>query len=172
METTERIVEAYVRYIRGWATIANIKCKGQFEIDLIAIDPVSLDRYHIESGVSISGSFSKLTARPFSREKLRRRLEQASQRRTLGYFAERKFGAREIGQRLAQYGFVPGNYRKVVVSWGWTGDAATQAAAQDILLWDFRDIIREIASKVRVQRTYFTDDTLRTLQLYAKALAK
>jgi hypothetical protein len=34
METTEKIVEAYVRYVKRWATIPNIKCDGQFEIDL------------------------------------------------------------------------------------------------------------------------------------------
>jgi hypothetical protein len=34
METTEKIVEAYVRYVCGWATIPNIKC-GQYEIDLL-----------------------------------------------------------------------------------------------------------------------------------------
>jgi len=83
METTERIVEAYVRYVKGWATIPNIKCKGQFEIDLLAIDPVSLDRYHIESGVSVSGTFSALTTKPFSTEDLKIRGMQASQRRTL-----------------------------------------------------------------------------------------
>ena len=55
METTEKIVEAYVRYVRRWATIPNIKCQGQFEIDLLAIDPIGLKRYHIESGVSVSG---------------------------------------------------------------------------------------------------------------------
>ena len=48
METTEKIVEAYVRYVKGWATIPNIKCHGQYEIDLIAIDLCNLDRYHIE----------------------------------------------------------------------------------------------------------------------------
>jgi hypothetical protein len=57
-ETTEKIVEAYVRYVKGWATIPNIKCEGQYEIDLLAIDPVSVNRYHIESGVSVSGGFS------------------------------------------------------------------------------------------------------------------
>ena len=34
METTEKIVEAYVRYIKGWFTITEIKCKGQLVIDL------------------------------------------------------------------------------------------------------------------------------------------
>jgi len=68
METTEKIVEAYVRHIKGWATIANIRCQGQYEIDLLAIDPRTGNRYHIESGVSISGSFSRLTNQPYSKD--------------------------------------------------------------------------------------------------------
>jgi len=64
METTEKIVEAYVRYVLNWATIPNIRCKGQLEIDLLAIDPVKLDRYHIETSVSSSSAFSRLTGLP------------------------------------------------------------------------------------------------------------
>ena len=96
METTEKIVEAYVRYVKGWATIPNIKCPGQYEIDLLAIDPVNLHRYHIESGVSISGSYSKLTAKQYSEKDLKNRVKTAGQRRTLGYFAKRKFGAEPV----------------------------------------------------------------------------
>ena len=61
METTERVVESYVRYVKGWATIPNIRCPRQLEIDLLAIDPVNGQRYHIETSVSISSGFSKLT---------------------------------------------------------------------------------------------------------------
>jgi len=49
METTEKIIECYVRYVLRWATIPNIKCDGQYEIDLIAIDPLNCEKYHIES---------------------------------------------------------------------------------------------------------------------------
>src|SRR5262249_32719706 len=65
METTEKIIECYVRHVLRWATIPNIKCDGQYEIDLIAIDPVNLERYHIESSVSASKGFSRLTAKSF-----------------------------------------------------------------------------------------------------------
>ena len=41
METTEKIVEAYCRYVKNWFTLPNIKCEGQFEIDLLAIDITS-----------------------------------------------------------------------------------------------------------------------------------
>lgn len=169
METTEKIVEAYVRYVKRCATIPTIKCTGQYEIDLLAINPTTLERYHVESGISISGGFSKLTNEPYSREELKIRVKQAGQRRTLGYFIQRKFGSPQIAETLAQYGFKPGEYKKVIVSWGWTEDAATAAREQGIQLWDFRKIVVQIAEAFQDSRSYFTDDTMRTIQLYVKA---
>ncbi len=122
METTEKIVEAYVRYIRGWATIPNIKCSGQFEIDLIAINPISGKKYHIESGISGSQVYSKLTAKPFVPENLKIRGKIAGTRRTVGYFVQRKFGTKAVTDRLLDYGFKPSGYRKVIVTWGWTDE--------------------------------------------------
>jgi hypothetical protein len=115
METTEKIVEAYVRYVKNWATIPNIKCPGQYEVDLLAVDPVKLNRYHIESGVSISGSYSKLTMKPYSDQELKVRVKAAAQRRTVGYFIQRKFGAKEVLETIGKYGFRAGQYSKIVV---------------------------------------------------------
>jgi hypothetical protein len=170
METTERIVEAYVRYIKGWATISNIRCASQLEIDLLAINPVTLERYHIESGVSISGAYSKLTDKPFSEKDLKERVKQAGQRRTVGYFVDRKFGEKSVKKALAQYGFREGNYTKIIVSWGWTKAAEERAKAENVVLWDFRILLKEIADKFKDERLYFTDDTLRTLHLFSHAL--
>jgi hypothetical protein len=170
METTEKIVEAYVRYVRRWATIPNITCAGQFEIDLLAIDPIRLERYHIESGVSVSGSYSALTAKPYDPGDLKIRVKIAGTRRTLGYFIERKFGSPSVLARLAEYGFQRGNYSKVIVTWGWTEEAAQKAKSKNVILWDFRDLIDEIAEASRHQRSHFTDDTIRTLQLYMRAM--
>jgi len=169
METTEKIVEAYCRYIKGWATIPNLKCAGQYEIDLLAIDLNSLDRYHIEAGVSISGAHSGLTAKPFSPDALKERTKEAAQRRTLGYFVDRKFGLPEVMQTVRKYGFEPGKYQKVIVTWGWEDEAKSQADQQGIVLWDFRDLMREIGKTFEKDRTYFIDDTLRTLQLFGRA---
>jgi hypothetical protein len=169
METTEKIVESYCRYVKGWLTLPNVKCEGQYEIDLLAIDPKSLERYHIESGVSISGSFSKLTAKPFSRDDLKIRVKQAGQRRTLGYFIDRKFDLPEVRAELKKYGFVRGNYVKVIVTWGWQPDVKALADRKRIQLWDFRERVNEIAAACRDHKTYFTDDTARTIQLFAMA---
>ena len=80
---------------KHWFTIPNIKCRGQYEIDLLAVDttnPRKLRRYHVECGVSISGSYSKLTTKAFSPDRLKIRVQAAGQRRTFGYFVDRKFG--------------------------------------------------------------------------------
>ena len=175
METTEKIVESYCRYVKGWFTISNIKCSGQLEIDLLAVEASSdkgIKRYHIESGVSISVAYSKLTAKQFSPERLKKRVEQAGQRRTLGYFRDRKFGSPEVTAELKKYGFRKGNYSKIIVTWGWTEEAKKQADQAGIILWDFRDIIREIAETFHRTRTYFTDDTLRTIQLFVRTQQK
>jgi hypothetical protein len=170
METTEKIVEAYCRYVRGWFTIPNIKCCGQFEIDLLAVDPSNGDikRYHVESGVSISGAYSKLTANVFSPDLLKQRTKIAGQRRTIGYFLDRKFGSPHIVEMLKKYGFVEGNYTKVVVTWGWTSAAKIAADSAGIQLWDFRHLMKHVANKCKYEKSHFTDDTLRTLQLFTR----
>jgi len=55
------------------------------------------------------------------------------------------------------------------VTWGWEEEAKRQADRAGIILWDFRDMMKEIAETFRKKRTYFTDDTLRTIQLFVKA---
>ena len=173
METTEKIVEAYVRYVKRWFTIPNIKCDGQLEIDLLAVDlsdHKEVRRYHIESGVSISGAYSRLTNKPYSSEDLKVRVKQAGQRRTLGYFTERKFGDPSVIEKLKTFGFVVGNYSKVIVTWGWDANVPAAAKNAGVELWDFKQILNEIAEQCRSDRTYFTDDTMRTLQLMAMAM--
>jgi hypothetical protein len=91
METTEKIVEAYVRYVKGWATIPNLRCAGQKEIDLFAIDPKTDERWHIETSVSISSGFSKLTNDPYETGEHKIRVKGAGARRKLAFFLEEKF---------------------------------------------------------------------------------
>jgi hypothetical protein len=169
METTEKIVEAYVRYVKHWATIPNVRCDGQMEIDLLAIDPLNSARYHIETSVSVSQGFSKLTAKEFDQDRLKNRVHQAAQRRTIGYFITRKFGSEHIKKKLSDYGFEKDQYKMIIVTWGWTQSAKAVADGEGILLWDFRNIVQEIADTISKRRSYFVDDTLRTIGLFSLA---
>lgn len=170
METTEKIVESYCRYVKGLFTIPNIKCSGQQEIDLLAIDAnnPAKERYHIETSVSISSSFAKLTANQYCSEKAKQRTQQASQRRTIGFFIEKKFGAESVKNKLLDYDFKEDLYKKVIVTMGWNDDVVPIANENGILLWDFGQILKEIVASCENNRTYFIDDTLRTLQLYIR----
>jgi hypothetical protein len=169
METTERIVEAYVRYVKGWATIPNIKCDGQKEIDLFAINPKTGDRYHIETTVSISQNFRALTSNEFLPGDHKVRGKAARARRTLGFFLQEKFDAPGVQKALASYGDSrPIN--KIIVIWEWKPGVKEAAAEHGVELWDFRELMAQIAELGRHERTYFGDDTLRTLTLFVKAL--
>lgn len=129
-------------------------------------------RYHIECSVSISRGYSKLTAKKFSLEKLKERISKAGQRRTIGYFIEHKFKPEGVTDELARYGFKKGDYTRVIVTWGWTDEAAKEAKRQHIELWDFREILDAIATTCRGSRAYFADDTLRTVQLLQRSANK
>ncbi len=172
METTEKIVEAYFRSIRGCATIPNIRCAGQNEIDLIAVNPATGERYHVECSVLIASSFSKLTGEDFDPVLLKDRNWKPKMRRTVGFFAHSKFGASGVIQELEVFGFHPGTYRKVIVSWDWTDDARQSAELESIELWSFPAMLQELAAQFRGKRHYFTDDTIRTLHLMDMALAQ
>lgn len=168
METTERIVEAYVRYVKEWATIPNIKCDGQKEIDLFAIDPKTDDRYHIETTVSISKNFSALTANEFAPGDHKVRGKAARARRTLGFFLQEKFDAPGVQKVLARYcGAKP--VKRIIVIWEWKPGVKEAAAEHGVELWDFRELMAKIAERGKQERTYFGDDTLRTLTLFGKA---
>jgi hypothetical protein len=166
MNTTEKIVEAYVRYVKGWATIPNIRCKGQLEIDLLAIDPVSDDRYHIETSVLVATGFGKLRDLPFDEQKLKVRGQQPFQRRTFDFFDTKKFSSAAVVAKLGEYGFEPGRYKKVIVTWGYDPSLVSKAEAKGIELWDFPDVLTELSKSLGGSRAHYMDDTLRTLQLY------
>ena len=54
---------------------------------------------------------------------------------------------------------------------GWQAGVDESARRAKITLWDFRQLIAELAKAFASQRTYFGDDTLRTLHLFALAEA-
>jgi hypothetical protein len=103
---------------------------------------------------------------------LKVRVKTPKQRRTLGYFTERKFGHPAVLERLEKFGFLPGNYTRVIVSWGWKDDVPEAARQAGVELWDFKKILNSIAEQYQSDRTYFIDDTMRTLQLMAMAMKK
>ena len=44
---------------------------------------------------------------------------------------------------------------------GWTDDAKVEADRNNIILLDFREILKELETMLKNNKTYFSDDTLR-----------
>jgi len=63
-----------------------------------------------------------------------------------------------------------GDYRNVVVSWGWTAEARKAARAAEIELWDFRQMVREIDGSFRLEGDRFTGETRRTIAVLSYSL--
>lgn len=172
METTERIVESYYRHVHHCLTIANVKCGGQQEIDLLAVQFGRRGvkrRLHVETSVSISTGFSKLTNKPYDEQAAKLRVQASGQRRTLGFFHEKKFGSQHVLDKLIDYGFKDGNYSRVIVTWDADDDVVEAARVDGMEVVKMTDMLREIAEATASVRTYYADDTIRTLQLMAKA---
>jgi hypothetical protein len=171
VETSEKIVEAYVRYVKGWATIPNIRCGKQHEIDLMAVNPARpSERYHIEVSVSVSRAYSKLSDKEFDPSGLEDRTKQARQRTRIGYFVKHKFQQADVQRKLREYGFKQGVYKRVIVTWDWTGEAARSARSEGIELWKMRDLLRDLGELSGKTRSRSVDDTARTLQLFHRGM--
>jgi hypothetical protein len=157
--------------VKGWATIPNLKCEGQKEIDLFAIDPVTDERWHIETSVSISSGFSALTNGPFEPGEHKHRVKAATARRKLGFFIQEKFLPAAVEQRLARLGCASGKVRRAIVTWDWKEGVEEAALAEGIELWSLPALMHEIAQKTREGRVYLADDILRTIDLFARGLS-
>jgi len=77
-----------------------------------------------------------------------------------------------VRKELQKYGFADGNYNRVVVTWDATEDAKKGAEKQGVEIWHFPDLLKAIAEAHTKERKYFTDDTARTIQLFAMSQIK
>jgi hypothetical protein len=170
METTEKIVEAYVRYVKGWATIPNLRCTAQKEIDLFAINPVTDERWHIETSVSISSGFSKLSGDPYEPGEHKHRVKAAGARRKLGFFMAEKFLPEAVNAKLAEYGCAKGGVRRAIVTWDCKDGVADAASELGVEVWLLPQLMREIVELGQGSKAYLGDDTLRPLTLFGKAM--
>jgi len=174
MEPSEKVVESYFRFVKGYFTIPNIRCKGQKEIDLIGMKANNgpPERIHVEVSVQTSGEFQKINAKDYSREQKNTRSGSASERVKIGYFIKEKFNNEDVMARLKEYGFEGDNYNKIVVAWGWEKDAELIAKKNGICPIWFADILHEMQDKFGKETGYYLDDTIRLLQLLKKSEVK
>lgn len=171
MNAAENIVQSYFQYVKGIYTRANVKGVDQSELDLIGVDtsgdiPIY---YHIESTVSISAVYSKITVDKYDPEHAKQRGKQARQRRTVGYILARKFHSEGVTKTYPQLGIDPANLKRVLVSWDFQEEARQQLESEGVQCLSMKTVLQELADRLAEETSDLDSDILRTLQLFVRA---
>ena len=171
MNAAERIVEAYFRYVRGIFTRTAVRGAGQVELDIIGVDtskspPVF---FHIESSVSISSVYSRITDKPFSPSEARQRQKMAGQRKTAEFFIAKKFFSDEVLATLKQVGGKTKDLKRVLVSWEFDNEARRVLEGKSIECLTMKKIFQELADYLAEVTCDIDSEILRTLQLFVRS---
>ncbi|MCW4011129.1 MAG: hypothetical protein NWF05_11005 [Candidatus Bathyarchaeota archaeon] len=157
MEPEVHIVERYMQLVQRCCTMTNIMLAGGKEIDLLAFNPKTAERFHIEVRVCIGRGFRlrMVDTQTRSGQKHRRGMDTLS---------AIKFSPPTV---IAAVSEVFGNreYHKVLVVWDLENtDVIEQTKAlYGIEIWRMPDILEELLGLIGTKA--YRDDVLRTVQL-------
>ena len=159
LEPEVHIIEKYFQLIRHCFTMTNIRCKRGKEIDLLAVNPKSGEKYHVESRVSTSKGFAL-------REKDTQTSKGRPLRRGLDYFLREKFNHPLITEKISEL-FGDFDYQKVLVVWRTKDDYSqiNQIAVEKygINIWVLRGMVIELMRHKVTSGS--RDDVLRIMEL-------
>jgi len=138
--------------------MTNIMLEGGKEIDLLAFDPITKERYHVEVRVATGRGFRLrlVDTQTKSGRKHRRGLDTLN---------EIKFAHPTVVKAIREI-FGSGEYKKVLVVWEVEDASVIEQAKRSpykIEIWKMSDILSELIREVRTKA--YRDDVLRTIQL-------
>ena len=140
--------------------MTNIMLEGGKEIDLLAFDPISKEKFHIEVRIATGKGFRLrlVDTQTKSGRKHRRGLDTLN---------EIKFAHPTVVNAVKEI-FGGGAYKKVLVVWDVEDSGVIQQAKSiyDIEIWKISDIISKLMQEVKSKP--YRNDVLRTIQLISK----
>jgi hypothetical protein len=171
MNTAEHIVEAYFQYVKRIYTRNNVKSESQTELDIIGVDPTvsPAKYYHIESSVSLSAAYSRITNNKYDAALAKERVAKSGQRRTAGFFIEQKFYSNAIANTYKLLGINSESLERIVVAWKFDTDAKVTLQGKGIVCMTMKEILQELAERLAVETKDIDSDILRTVQLYVRS---
>lgn len=140
-------------------TMTNIRCNRGKEIDLLALNPSTKEKYHVESRVLTTFEL---------KEKASKRLNGRTRRDGLDYFQKEKFEPKEVSMKIKEF-FGDSDYVKVLVVYDTTKPTypfiqkAFKKYGMKVVL--IRDIIADLKEDVKVRGS--RDDVVRFVELVA-----
>ena len=157
MEPEVHIVERYMQLVKKCFTMTNIMLEGGKEIDLLAVNPISGEKYHIEVRVTIEKAFRirLIDTQTKNGRKHRRGMDTLN---------DIKFKPQIVVNAIRKI-FGSSKYKKVLVVWAVEENSVIEKAKSlyEIEIWKISDIIDELVREVKTKA--YRDDVLRTVQL-------
>jgi hypothetical protein len=142
VEPEVHIVERYLQLVKRCFTMTNIMLEGGKEIDLLAVNPISGEKYHIEVRVTIGRGFRlrMIDTQTKSGRKHRRGMDTLS---------EIKFVPPTVVKAITEI-FGSSDYRKVLVVWEIEGKELIEQAKSlyGIEVWNISDILSALIQEV------------------------
>lgn len=146
--------------------MTNIPCGGSKEIDLLAVNPLSGEKFHVESRVSTSRGFA-------IRLKDTHKKDGTPHRRGLDYFHKSKFEHPRVKSKIKEF-FGDSDYNKILVVFhidtGGLDDHVILLPAKEMYsidIWFITDILEILKEKIDIIGS--RDDVLRLIELIAKS---
>jgi uncharacterized Zn finger protein len=160
LEPEVHIVDRYMQLVKKCFTMTNIMLEGGKEIDLLAFDPISNEKYHIEVRIATGRGFRLrlVDTQTKSGRKHRRGLDTLN---------EIKFAHATVVNAVKEI-LGSGEYRKVLVVWDVedSGVIEQTKSIYNIEIWKISEIISELMQEVKTKP--YRNDVLRTIQLISK----
>jgi hypothetical protein len=157
LEPEVHIVDRYMQLVKKCFTMTNVMLEGGKEIDLLAVNPISGEKFHIEVRVTIDKGFR-------IRLKDTQTKDGRKHRRGLDTLNEIKFIPLTVVNAVKEV-FGSSKYKKVLVVWDVEDESVIEQARSlyEIEIWKMSDILGELAKEVKTKA--YRDDVLRTVQL-------
>jgi hypothetical protein len=162
LEPEVHILDRYMQLVKKCFTMTNVMLEGGKEIDLLAVNPVSGEKYHIEVRVTIEKAF-RLRLKDTQTRNGRKH------RRGLDTLNEIKFKPAIIINDVSEI-FGSREYKKVLVVWNVEHKSVIEQAKSlyNIEIWKISKIMKELIREVGTKS--YRDDVLRTIQLISRRL--
>jgi len=152
-----------MQLVKKCFTMTNVMLGGGKEVDLLAYDPRTNEKYHIEVRVATGRGF-RLRMKDTQTKNGRKH------RRGLDTLNEIKFTPQIVVDNVKAI-FGSSDYKKVLVVWDVQDSKVIEQAkaVYGIEVWKISDVLREMMKKIGTRS--YRDDALRIVQLISKMKA-
>ena len=162
LEPEVHLIEKYFQSVKKCLTMTNIRLKRNKEIALLAVDPRTGEKFHVESRVTLTG-FTLLKKDTHAKKGMSK---GKPLRRGLDFFDKEKFGHKIVVGAIKKI-FGDADYRRILVVWDVKDDSVVKYAKErfGIEIWLMDEIITNLVENVRRGSR---DDILRTVELMTR----